>query len=76
MVGFCILLSHVFVQVSPAVVLSSMNTDAVCERLKQIDGIDSSMMAQYTSTIKKVRLLTCFFINRNGASQFSRKSFK
>lgn len=37
--------------------LSSMNTDAVCECVKQIDGIDTSMLPQYSSTIKKVRLL-------------------
>uniref|UniRef100_A0A8C9YTF6 Kinase D interacting substrate 220 n=1 Tax=Sander lucioperca TaxID=283035 RepID=A0A8C9YTF6_SANLU len=42
--------------VSPAVLLSSMNTDAVCERLRQIDGIDSSMLPQYTSTIKKANI--------------------
>lgn len=47
----------VFVQVPPAVLLSSMSTDTVCERLKQIDGIDTSMLPQYTSTIKKVCLL-------------------
>uniref|UniRef100_A0A8C9YW24 Kinase D interacting substrate 220 n=1 Tax=Sander lucioperca TaxID=283035 RepID=A0A8C9YW24_SANLU len=43
-------------RVSPAVLLSSMNTDAVCERLRQIDGIDSSMLPQYTSTIKKANI--------------------
>uniref|UniRef100_A0A671YRW0 Kinase D interacting substrate 220 n=1 Tax=Sparus aurata TaxID=8175 RepID=A0A671YRW0_SPAAU len=36
--------------------LSSMNTDAVCERVKQIDGIDYSMLPQYTSTIKKANI--------------------
>uniref|UniRef100_A0A7N6AKN4 KAP NTPase domain-containing protein n=1 Tax=Anabas testudineus TaxID=64144 RepID=A0A7N6AKN4_ANATE len=41
------------VVVSP---LSSMSTDAVCERLKQIDGIDPSMLSQYTSTIKKANI--------------------
>ncbi|XP_034015304.1 kinase D-interacting substrate of 220 kDa B isoform X2 [Thalassophryne amazonica] len=39
--------------VSPAVLLSSLNMDAVCERLKHIDGVDPSMLPQYTSTIKK-----------------------
>ncbi|XP_071353790.1 kinase D-interacting substrate of 220 kDa B isoform X2 [Trachinotus anak] len=43
-------------QVSPAVLLSSMNTDAVCERLKQMDGIDPNMLPQYTSTIKKANI--------------------
>ncbi|XP_070697967.1 kinase D-interacting substrate of 220 kDa B [Pempheris klunzingeri] len=42
--------------VSPAVLLSSMNTDAVCERLKQTDGLDPSMLPQYTSTIKKANI--------------------
>ncbi|XP_071353793.1 kinase D-interacting substrate of 220 kDa B isoform X4 [Trachinotus anak] len=43
-------------RVSPAVLLSSMNTDAVCERLKQMDGIDPNMLPQYTSTIKKANI--------------------
>nr|XP_033499336.1 kinase D-interacting substrate of 220 kDa B isoform X1 [Epinephelus lanceolatus]XP_033499338.1 kinase D-interacting substrate of 220 kDa B isoform X1 [Epinephelus lanceolatus]XP_033499339.1 kinase D-interacting substrate of 220 kDa B isoform X1 [Epinephelus lanceolatus]XP_033499340.1 kinase D-interacting substrate of 220 kDa B isoform X1 [Epinephelus lanceolatus] len=42
--------------VSPVVLLSSMNTDAVCERLRQLDGIDPSMLPQYTSTIKKANI--------------------
>ncbi|XP_026155675.1 kinase D-interacting substrate of 220 kDa B isoform X3 [Mastacembelus armatus] len=41
---------------SPVVQLSSMSTDAVCERLKQIDGLDPSMLPQYTSTIKKANI--------------------
>ncbi|XP_037652107.1 kinase D-interacting substrate of 220 kDa B isoform X2 [Sebastes umbrosus] len=43
-------------QVSPAVLLSSMNTDAVCERVRQIEGIDPSMLHQYSSTIKKANI--------------------
>uniref|UniRef100_A0A4W6FGP4 Kinase D interacting substrate 220 n=1 Tax=Lates calcarifer TaxID=8187 RepID=A0A4W6FGP4_LATCA len=43
-------------RVSPAVLLSSMSTDVVCERLKQIDGIDPTMLPQYTSTIKKANI--------------------
>uniref|UniRef100_A0A8C3AIP6 Kinase D interacting substrate 220 n=1 Tax=Cyclopterus lumpus TaxID=8103 RepID=A0A8C3AIP6_CYCLU len=43
-------------RVSPAVRLSSMNTGAVCERLRQLDGIDPSMLPQYTSTIKKANI--------------------
>ena len=31
-----------------------MTTDAVCERVRHIDGIDQSMMVQYTATIRKV----------------------
>ncbi|KAM8914162.1 kinase D-interacting substrate of 220 kDa B isoform 4-T4 [Spinachia spinachia] len=41
---------------SPAVLLSSMNTVAVCERLRQLDGIDPSMLPQYSSTIKKANI--------------------
>uniref|UniRef100_A0A7N6BQW2 KAP NTPase domain-containing protein n=1 Tax=Anabas testudineus TaxID=64144 RepID=A0A7N6BQW2_ANATE len=44
------------VVIPPAAPLSSMSTDAVCERLKQIDGIDPSMLSQYTSTIKKANI--------------------
>ncbi|KAF3844914.1 hypothetical protein F7725_008077 [Dissostichus mawsoni] len=43
-------------QVSSAALLSSMNTDAVCERLRQLDGIDPSMLPQYASTIKKANI--------------------
>ncbi|XP_059209212.1 kinase D-interacting substrate of 220 kDa B isoform X1 [Centropristis striata] len=42
--------------VPPAVLLSSMNTEAVCERLRQIEGIDPSMLSPYTSTIKKANI--------------------
>ncbi|XP_071183252.1 kinase D-interacting substrate of 220 kDa B isoform X2 [Salvelinus alpinus] len=41
---------------APVVLLSSLNTDAVCERVKHIDGMDPSMLAQYTSTIKKANV--------------------
>lgn len=37
--------------------LSSLSTEAVCERLKQTDGIDPNMLPQYTATIKKVTFL-------------------
>ncbi|XP_031703647.1 kinase D-interacting substrate of 220 kDa B isoform X1 [Anarrhichthys ocellatus] len=43
-------------QVSPEALLSSLNTDAVCERLRQLDGIDPSMLPQYTSIIKKANI--------------------
>ncbi|XP_049918832.1 kinase D-interacting substrate of 220 kDa B isoform X3 [Epinephelus moara] len=49
-------LPHKLKQVSPVVLLSSMNTDAVCEHLRQLDGIDPSMLPQYTSTIKKANI--------------------
>lgn len=38
--------SHVF--------LSTMSVEAVCEKLKQIDGLDQSMLPQYSATIRKV----------------------
>ncbi|XP_017331350.1 kinase D-interacting substrate of 220 kDa B isoform X3 [Ictalurus punctatus] len=36
--------------------LSSLSTDGVCERLRQIEGLDSSMMEQYITTIKKANV--------------------
>ncbi|XP_008295157.1 kinase D-interacting substrate of 220 kDa [Stegastes partitus] len=42
--------------ICPAVLLSSLNTDAVCERLRQIDGLDPNMLSQYNSTIKKANI--------------------
>ncbi|XP_058879598.1 kinase D-interacting substrate of 220 kDa B-like isoform X3 [Acipenser ruthenus] len=41
---------------APMVLLSSMNVDAVCERLKLIEGIDQSMLPQYTTTVKKANV--------------------
>ncbi|KAJ7989157.1 hypothetical protein DPEC_G00316600 [Dallia pectoralis] len=40
----------------PLVLLSSLNTDAVCECVRQIDGMDPSMLVQYTTTIKKANV--------------------
>lgn len=42
------------VSATPAILLSSMATEAVCERVRQIEGIDQSMMGQYGATIRKV----------------------
>uniref|UniRef100_A0A672I5L9 Kinase D-interacting substrate 220a n=1 Tax=Salarias fasciatus TaxID=181472 RepID=A0A672I5L9_SALFA len=42
--------------VCPAVLLSSLSTEAVCERLRQVDGLDPSMLAQYTATVKKANI--------------------
>ncbi|XP_073481509.1 kinase D-interacting substrate of 220 kDa isoform X2 [Aquarana catesbeiana] len=36
--------------------LSALNVDAVCEKLKQIEGIEQSMLAQYTATIRKANI--------------------
>ncbi|XP_075717246.1 kinase D-interacting substrate of 220 kDa isoform X2 [Rhinoderma darwinii] len=36
--------------------LGSLNVDAVCEKLKQIEGIDQSMLAPYTATIRKANI--------------------
>ncbi|XP_075413250.1 kinase D-interacting substrate of 220 kDa isoform X1 [Tenrec ecaudatus] len=40
----------------PIVALSSMTVDAVCERLKQIEGLDQSVLPQYCATIKKANI--------------------
>lgn len=34
--------------------LGSMTTEAVCELLRQIDGIDVGMLGQYAATVRKV----------------------
>uniref|UniRef100_A0A8C5Q898 Kinase D interacting substrate 220 n=1 Tax=Leptobrachium leishanense TaxID=445787 RepID=A0A8C5Q898_9ANUR len=36
--------------------LNSMNVEGVCEKLKRIDGIDQSMLAQYNATIRKANI--------------------
>uniref|UniRef100_UPI003AAFE9B9 kinase D-interacting substrate of 220 kDa B isoform X2 n=1 Tax=Centroberyx gerrardi TaxID=166262 RepID=UPI003AAFE9B9 len=41
---------------APVVLLSSLNTDAVCERLNQMEGVDPNMLPQYTTTIKKANV--------------------
>ncbi|XP_051832039.1 kinase D-interacting substrate of 220 kDa isoform X3 [Antechinus flavipes] len=38
------------------VTLNSMNVDSVCEKLKQIEGLDQSMIPQYCATIKKANI--------------------
>ncbi|KAK7904331.1 hypothetical protein WMY93_016938 [Mugilogobius chulae] len=43
-------------KVSPGAPLSALNTEAVCERIKLIDGIDPSMLSRYTATIKKANI--------------------
>uniref|UniRef100_A0AAZ3QR39 KAP NTPase domain-containing protein n=1 Tax=Oncorhynchus tshawytscha TaxID=74940 RepID=A0AAZ3QR39_ONCTS len=43
-------------QCAPVVLLSSLNTDVVCELVTHIDGMDPSMLAQYTATIKKANV--------------------
>ncbi|XP_030863776.3 kinase D-interacting substrate of 220 kDa isoform X11 [Gorilla gorilla gorilla] len=40
----------------PVVLLNSLNVDAVCEKLKQIEGLDQSMLPQYCTTIKKANI--------------------
>ncbi|XP_038162918.1 kinase D-interacting substrate of 220 kDa B isoform X5 [Cyprinodon tularosa] len=40
----------------PAVPLSSLGTDGVCERLKQIDGMDPNMLSHYAATIAKANI--------------------
>ncbi|XP_008115962.1 kinase D-interacting substrate of 220 kDa isoform X6 [Anolis carolinensis] len=41
---------------APQVPLSSMTVDAVCEKLKQIEGLDQTMLTQYSATIKKANI--------------------
>ncbi|XP_039547785.1 kinase D-interacting substrate of 220 kDa B isoform X4 [Pimephales promelas] len=41
---------------TPSMLLSSMNTDVVCERVRLIDGIDQNLLPQYTATIKKANI--------------------
>ncbi|KAM5163478.1 kinase D-interacting substrate of 220 kDa isoform 1-T2 [Mantella aurantiaca] len=36
--------------------LSALNVDAVCEKLKHIEGLDQSMLVQYTATIRKANI--------------------
>uniref|UniRef100_A0A671K4Y1 Uncharacterized protein n=1 Tax=Sinocyclocheilus anshuiensis TaxID=1608454 RepID=A0A671K4Y1_9TELE len=38
------------------VLLSSLSIDSVCEKLRQIQGLDSSMLEQYIGTIKKANV--------------------
>ncbi|KAM9466731.1 kinase D-interacting substrate of 220 kDa B isoform 3-T5 [Clarias gariepinus] len=40
----------------PPGMLSSLSTDGVCDRLRQIEGLDSSMTEQYITTIKKANV--------------------
>nr|AAH61450.1 Kinase D-interacting substrate of 220b [Danio rerio] len=41
---------------TPSILLSSMSTDVICERVKLIDGIDQNLISQYTATIKKANI--------------------
>uniref|UniRef100_A0A9L0IRB0 Kinase D interacting substrate 220 n=1 Tax=Equus asinus TaxID=9793 RepID=A0A9L0IRB0_EQUAS len=41
---------------SGTVSLNSMSVDAVCEKLKQVEGLDQSMLPQYCTTIKKANI--------------------
>ncbi|XP_068609521.1 kinase D-interacting substrate of 220 kDa B [Brachionichthys hirsutus] len=41
---------------APAVLLSAMATEAVCERVLQMEGIDQSMVGQYSATIRKANV--------------------
>ncbi|KAF7201731.1 kinase D-interacting substrate of 220 kDa B isoform X2 [Nothobranchius furzeri] len=40
----------------PTVLLSSLSTEAVCERLKLIDGLDLNMLPHYAAKIKKANI--------------------
>ncbi|XP_031213000.1 kinase D-interacting substrate of 220 kDa isoform X4 [Mastomys coucha] len=39
-----------------SLLLSSMTVDVVCEKLRQIEGLDQSMLPQYCTTIKKANI--------------------
>ncbi|MBZ3885271.1 Kinase D-interacting substrate of 220 kDa [Sciurus carolinensis] len=39
-----------------ALSLNSLNVDAVCEKLRQIEGLDQSMLPQYCATIRKANI--------------------
>ncbi|NXP69812.1 KDIS Kinase, partial [Ramphastos sulfuratus] len=41
---------------APQVSLSSMSVEAVCERLKQVDGLEQSLLPQYAATIRKANI--------------------
>ncbi|XP_054617851.1 kinase D-interacting substrate of 220 kDa B isoform X3 [Dunckerocampus dactyliophorus] len=41
---------------TPPTLLSSMTTDSVCERVRHMEGIDQSMLAAYTATIRKANV--------------------
>uniref|UniRef100_A0AAQ6ARQ7 KAP NTPase domain-containing protein n=1 Tax=Amphiprion ocellaris TaxID=80972 RepID=A0AAQ6ARQ7_AMPOC len=53
---FCVQGSASVMSGTPAILLSSMTTESVCERVRQIEGIDQSMMGQYTATIRKANV--------------------
>ncbi|XP_053443629.1 kinase D-interacting substrate of 220 kDa isoform X7 [Nycticebus coucang] len=40
----------------PVIALNSLSVDTVCEKLKQIEGLDQSMLPQYCATIKKANI--------------------
>uniref|UniRef100_H3DQP1 Kinase D-interacting substrate 220b n=1 Tax=Tetraodon nigroviridis TaxID=99883 RepID=H3DQP1_TETNG len=44
------------VSAASAVFLGSMTTEAICELLRQIDGIDASMLGQYSATVRKANV--------------------
>ncbi|XP_028652721.1 kinase D-interacting substrate of 220 kDa isoform X2 [Erpetoichthys calabaricus] len=41
---------------APVVMLSAMTVDVICDKLKQIEGIDVAMLPQYTATIRKANI--------------------
>uniref|UniRef100_A0A4W3IBF5 Kinase D-interacting substrate 220b n=1 Tax=Callorhinchus milii TaxID=7868 RepID=A0A4W3IBF5_CALMI len=42
--------------VSTAALLSSMNVDGICAKVKQLEGLDQAMLLQYVATIKKANI--------------------
>ncbi|XP_037541917.1 kinase D-interacting substrate of 220 kDa B isoform X2 [Nematolebias whitei] len=41
---------------APALLLSSMTTDAICERVRQMEGMDQGIVGQYAATIRKANV--------------------
>uniref|UniRef100_A0A4W3HQ45 Kinase D-interacting substrate 220b n=1 Tax=Callorhinchus milii TaxID=7868 RepID=A0A4W3HQ45_CALMI len=41
---------------STAALLSSMNVDGICAKVKQLEGLDQAMLLQYVATIKKANI--------------------
>ncbi|XP_054604447.2 kinase D-interacting substrate of 220 kDa B isoform X3 [Nothobranchius furzeri] len=41
---------------APSILLSAMTTDSICERVRQTEGLDPTMIGQYTATIRKANV--------------------
>nr|XP_054604614.1 kinase D-interacting substrate of 220 kDa B-like [Nothobranchius furzeri] len=41
---------------APSILLSAMTTDSICERVRHTEGLDPTMIGQYTATIRKANV--------------------